>query len=358
MTLKKYVVINGFVTPPSITTNMAFNLDSAICLAIMALLAIASTSFAAISKPKPFIYNSAPPELALAAMQIGQNERIAYIDDLKKVKTEEESAELYTHHLGVCSTVASEESMALWLHLGDGGESASSRQPDIFDAMGVDSVSARLMRLPTAMQSEMIHQACLKHELQFQCAYGFLQDYDRIAENIEAMSAVDGNMKMMFETECKHPEESPSIYACLGENAAKWEQECGVAITAYNETRSEVNTKMGTIYFEIAASIKSAVEKATSRAELETVVADGTAVMTQTLSTLARLEGYKCRSYYQMERCLFKAVSNTCGADALSAISTILRVGYLRRERGDDLHNEFYENQVPLHRACAKVFSS
>ena len=82
------------------------------------------------------------------------------------------------------------------------------------------------MTMPIKFMRETIHSACLKNELQFQCAFGFLQDHNKIAEHINDMMDNDGNIKTMFENECQKPEATPSTYACIGENAPELFDDC------------------------------------------------------------------------------------------------------------------------------------
>ena len=115
---------------------------------------------------------------------------------------------------------------------------------------------------------------------------------------------------------------------------------------------------MGTAYATVMSIIEQTMEKANSESELMKIMGESTDLMTSTLQQLSKLESFKCRSYYQMERCVLKTVNKVCGLDSVHALQTILRVGYLRRERGDDLHMQFLESEIPLTKACAKTFSS
>uniref|UniRef100_A0AC34F9Z4 Uncharacterized protein n=1 Tax=Panagrolaimus sp. ES5 TaxID=591445 RepID=A0AC34F9Z4_9BILA len=270
---------------------------------------------------------------------------------------------LYATHLGECSNVASDISQKLADTIGseakapkyDTPEAASQR---ILKAVGVDSVSASLMTMPLKAMKQTIHEACLKNELQFQCAFGFLQDHNKIAEHITAMMENDGNIKVMFENECQRPEATPSTYACIGENADVWYDECHASIESYDDTRTDINDQMITSYAKTLSIVEELVGRAKTESELEKITTESTTLMLQTLAGIKRIEAFKCRSFYQMERCLLKNVLRKCGMDSVNALETILRVGYLRRERGDHLHSQFLESEISPSSACSKTFTS
>ena len=111
-------------------------------------------------------------------------------------------------------------------------------------------------------------------------------------------------------------------------------------------------------YAKTLSDIEEAVNKATTQEELEQISIASTSLMTQTLTKLRRIEAFKCRSYYQMERCVLKNVSRKCGLDSVKALETILRIGYLRRERGDHLHSQFIESDISPSSACSKTFTT
>jgi len=310
-----------------------------------------------------FVYKNAPRDMITAAKQIGENERLSYQQSLQKAENDDERMVLYAKHLGACSTVALDISQRLAETLGEEASIPKSHTPEgkaqgILKAIGVDSVSAALMTMPIKAMKETIQSACLKNELQFQCAFGFLQDHNKISEHINAMMDNDGNIKTMFENECQKPEATPSTYACIGENALEWFEQCHTSILSYNQTRAEINDGMISIYAKTLSDIEEAVNKATTHEELEQITLASTKLMTETLTKIKRVEAFKCRSYYQMERCVLKNISRKCGLDSVNAIETILRVGYLRRERGDHLHSQFLESDEAPSSACSKTFTS
>jgi hypothetical protein len=270
---------------------------------------------------------------------------------------------LYATHLGECSTVASDISQKLLGKIGSEAEaphhdSPEGRSQKILKAIGVDSVSASLMTMPLKDMKQTIHEACLKNELQFQCAFGFLQDHNKIAEHITSMMENDGNIKVMFENECQRPEATPSTYACIGENSDVWYNECQASIESYNDTRTDINEQMLTAYAKTLSIVEELVGRAKTQTEFDQITSESTTLMLQTLAGIKRIEGFKCRSYYQMERCLLKNVLRKCGMDSVNALETILRVGYLRRERGDHLHSQFLESEISPSSACSKTFTS
>lgn len=55
-----------------------------------------------------------------------------------------------------------------------------------------------------------------------------------------------------------------------------------------------------------------------------------------------------------MEQCLTKIITSQCSNHVAKLLQTILRVGYLQRERGQLLHEQFLEAQLPAHRACRR----
>jgi hypothetical protein len=310
-----------------------------------------------------FVYKNAPRDMISAAKQIGENERLSYEQSLQKAETDDERMLLYATHLGECSTVASDISQKLVSTIGTESTAPKPHTPEarsqaILKAIGVDTVSAALMTMPLKEMKATIHEACLKNELQFQCAFGFLQDSNKIAEHITVMMENDGNIKVMFENECQRPEATPSTYACIGENSDTWYNECHASIESYNDTRTEINDQMTTAYEKTLNIVENLIGKARTQSELEQITVESTTLMLQTLTAIKRIEGFKCRSYYQMERCLLKNVLRKCGIDSVNALETILRVGYLRRERGDHLHSQFLESEISASSACTKTFTT
>ncbi|KAI1731718.1 hypothetical protein Ddc_00552 [Ditylenchus destructor] len=297
----------------------------------------------------------APKHLVNSAWQLGKNQRLKYDVSTKHVNDEEERLTLYAEYFSQCSIIGAE------LDTGDSNsdqQSLNSPASKLGTAIGVDSVAYKFLTLPNAKLTETLQSACLKNELQFQCAYGFLDDLASIRENIEMIKQTDGTFKVMAERECRHvPKMNPanSLYECIHKNAGAIYGMCRNSIEDYNSTRHDVNERVAQIFDVTVATIEdhagSAIAKGDNQ-DLEQVLRKGESLIENTLNTLAIMESFKCQYFIPMEKCVHRAVQSMCGDEAADSLVKILRIGYLQRERGDSMHQQFLEAQVQPHGAC------
>jgi len=204
--------------------------------------------------------------------------------------------------------------------------------------------------------TEMVQNACLKNELQFQCAYGFLEDLEKIHSYIEDLKKNDGNVKIMFEKECRRQTPDSSAYMCIGKTVEDWGSTCEKLINVYNITRTTVNEKSHFEYAEAVEIIETNIAMALEgKADPQAVAKESEALLKTTLNSIAHMEALKCRMYSPMERCILKRIHKVCGADSVFSLQTILRTGYLQRERGVELHEQFIDSEIDTNKACEKL---
>lgn len=103
--------------------------------------------------------------------------------------------ELYSTHLLSCSAIGANLTKHLEDSIGSDsqsteGNSGKKRSIETLKSVGFDDVVTRLFMLPSYQIDELIKSACLKHELQFQCADAFLNNPSKIYTSIEKMKAV------------------------------------------------------------------------------------------------------------------------------------------------------------------------
>lgn len=71
------------------------------------------------------------------------------------------------------------------------------------------------------------------------------------------------------------------------------------------------------------------------------------------LLEIRSMEATRCRLYASAERCATQTLVDTCGKTARPRLATLLKVGALRRERGDVLHAQLAAHEMPPHASCA-----
>jgi len=310
-----------------------------------------------------FVYANADDQLVLQGRQLGENERLNYMESLQTAKTDDEKIELYVKHLSKCSTIGQHVSQWLDESIGSHAErplenTHEGRTQQILRMIGLDDVSVNFFTQKNHQKMrEIIQAACLKNEVQFQCALGFLGDREKIMADIELMKSNDGNVKLMFENECARPEFAPNVYSCIAEKVDEWSGQCKQIIGVYNQTRIAVNTNMLQTYVDTLSDIEDRIRRIPEEnsALMKKEIDESQIVMSAMLTPLINLEAFKCRHFAQMSRCVRAAMVEVCGPESASAVDISLRVGYLRRERGDDLHEQFSDSGIETHRACKAI---
>uniref|UniRef100_A0A1I7Z4U1 Secreted protein n=1 Tax=Steinernema glaseri TaxID=37863 RepID=A0A1I7Z4U1_9BILA len=289
--------------------------------------------------------------------------RLNYLASLQQVQSEEDKLQLYVKHLSKCSTIGQDVSQWLEESIGSQAEkplvnSPQSRTQNILKMIGLDEVSVNFFTQKNHQKMrEIIQAACLKNEIQFQCALGFLGDRQKIMNDIETMKNNDGNVKLMFENECARPEFAPSVYSCIADKVDQWAGQCNKIIGVYNQTRVAVNTNMLQSYVDTLSGIEARIAQIPEQnsALLRKEVRESQTEMALALGQMVNLEAFKCRHFTQMARCINSALTEVCGQESAQAVEISLKVGYLRRERGDDLYEQFFDSGIAPHRACASI---
>jgi len=294
-----------------------------------------------------FIYPDAPEDLVVEAKQVGEYERRSFRKALAAIKENDDPdkiLELYAKHLTACSNVGSKLTERLERSIGEKApplDGDDSKAQQILTTIGFDQVSARLFTLSEEEIKSTLQVACLKHELQFQCADGFLNDPEKIRNNIEEMKKTDGNVKIMLEQECPRTStvtNIPRVYSCVGAATDEIHAGCSSAMDVFNKTRSRVNSQIRAIY-------RQGIDSLGEDSELTQL---GT-----TMNEIRRLEAFRCRIFNGLEKCALGVIEDMCGGEAVPIVQTIIRVGQLSRERGPMLHEHFVETGLSEHQSCS-----
>ncbi|KAK0428207.1 hypothetical protein QR680_010674 [Steinernema hermaphroditum] len=335
--------------------------------ALVLLFAAALSTVAATSDGKEslqrFIYANADDQLVLQGRQVGENERLNYLESVQHARSDDEKIQLYVKHLSKCSSIGQDVSQWLEESIGSQAEKPQQNSPEgrtqgILKMIGLDDVSVNFFTQKNHQKMrEIIQAACLKNEIQFQCALGFLGDREKILNDIETMKSNDGNVKLMFENECARPEFAPNVYSCIADKVDQWAGQCKRIIGVYNQTRVAVNTNMLQSYVDTLSGIEGRIAQIPEQnvALLRKEIRESQTEMALALGQMVNLEAFKCRHFVQMARCIDAALAEVCGPESARAIEISLKIGYLRRERGDDLHEQFFDSQIATHRACAAI---
>ncbi|TKR59390.1 hypothetical protein L596_029068 [Steinernema carpocapsae] len=336
--------------------------SSRVVLVVLVAVVVATT---AQMRPKlqRFIFANADDQLVLQGRQVGENERLNYLESLQHAQSEDEKMELYVKHLSKCSNIGQDVSQ--WLDASIGSQAEKPREntheshsQKVLKMIGLDDVSINFFtQKNTRKMREIIQAACLKNEIQFQCALGFLQDREKILNDIENMKNNDGNVKLMFENECARPEFAPNVYSCIADKVDQWSGQCSKIIDVYNQTRVAVNTQMLQTYVDTLSEIENRLAQIPEEnaALMRKEIQDSQMIMGGIISQMVNLEAFKCRHFSQMSRCINSALTEVCGSESAHAVEISLKVGYLRRERGDDLHEQFFDSEIEPHRACQAI---
>ncbi|KAI6203580.1 hypothetical protein M3Y94_00574100 [Aphelenchoides besseyi] len=305
-----------------------------------------------------FVYAKASSNLVENARQIGRTERRRYDEILaSKEHTVEERMDLYATHVLKCSKIDKTAALSNQLDSTVGESTVTTsetaqRAQDILQVIGFEPETTSLFTKPSSQILNTIQKTCLKNELHFQCAFGFLGDMDQIRENVEEMKKNDGNVKIMFEQECSNDEsEIPRLYSCFGDAAEEVHAACGASLTVLNRTRHQINTRIDAVYRQTLKEIDRDLEGS----EPERTIAEANEKLRATLVEIRRLEAFRCRMYTRTEVCAVDVLTEMCGEKAKPIAQTLLRIGHLKRERGDDLNDQFETHKVKEHRTCSEL---
>ncbi|KAI6179470.1 hypothetical protein M3Y98_00614100 [Aphelenchoides besseyi] len=325
---------------------------------IIILMSLFSVTDADESTTDYFVYAKASSNLVENARQIGRTEKRRFDEILASNEhTAEERMHLYGTHLLRCSRIDKTAELSNQLD-GAVGESAMTtsetaiRAQDILQAIGFEPETTRLFTMPSSQISNTIQKTCLKNELHFQCAFGFIGDMDQIREHVEEMKKNDGNVKIMFERECSNDDsEIPRLYSCFGDAAEEVHAACGASLAVLNRTRHQINTRIHAVYRQTLKEIDRDLEGS----ESERTIAEANEKLRTTLVEIRRLEAFRCRMYTRTEVCAVDVLTEMCGEEAKPIAQTLLRIGHLRRERGDDLNDQFETHKVKEHKTCSQL---
>lgn len=58
----------------------------------------------------------------------------------------------------------------------------------------------------------------------------------------------DGNLKVMFETECRSPQAVPQLYGCVGKTVFNAHAQCAALFEQFNRTRHRTAARIGPLF--------------------------------------------------------------------------------------------------------------
>uniref|UniRef100_A0A1I7SA90 Secreted protein n=1 Tax=Bursaphelenchus xylophilus TaxID=6326 RepID=A0A1I7SA90_BURXY len=293
------------------------------------------------------------------AYSIGAEARHNLSKEIDVERDESAKMELFAHHFMSCSTVGNElqEYIDSLLDIQSQGHSPKeSLKKKILQAAGFDAISSNLFIMNYKDIEKTINTACLKNELQLQCAYGFMNDYDKIQEHITELKKTDGNLKVMFEKECKNPQLSPKLYSCIGKHVHFVKNQCALPFLKYNQTRRAVNNKIEVIS-QVSHRTLNKILTRYERTADEDLLIEANNQLRGALREVSFLEDQKCVQFLELSACFEVQMANYCGQDTLNVLDTVLRVGYLRRERDTlnshvQIQQQFEQMEVPPSPNC------
>jgi len=303
-----------------------------------------------------FIYSHAPENLVQEARSVGDNERHNFQKEVEGIASDDsdQMMESYAKHLLACSSVGSKLTEHLQKSIGEMASEPAKDSPEaetqeILRTVGFDDTASRMFMLTADEIRPLVKIACLKHELQFQCADAFVDNPVKIRKNIERMKQTDGNIKIMFERECAVNGDLPRVYSCIGSAAGEIHASCGSSIAIFNRSRDNLNSRIRLAYRTTVEEITTVDEGVKQTDDLEKRKMQK---LEATLNQIKSLEAFRCRLYSKVESCAIDTLVDLCGEEVRDVAQTLMRVGQLRRERGDFLHENFEEMEIHPHKSC------
>ncbi|CAD5206462.1 unnamed protein product [Bursaphelenchus okinawaensis] len=303
------------------------------------------------------IYPFADSDKVETAYEAGVKARTAFAEEMVGQFDEMASMEVFANYFMSCSNVGADLQDILDKKIGDQAydfNPAKIQKQKILQSAGFDVISSRLFTIPNKDIESTVNIACLKNELQLQCALGFMNDYDKIQEHINELKKTDGNLKVMFEEECKAPQNSPKLYSCVGQHVHVVRNQCSFLLNRYNYSRTSLNQKINTLADNSRSKVNAILmDYEQNMSEEDLILANNE--ISETLNRVKQLEDYKCKTFNQLKQCVVHHMTDYCGKGTGTVLDAVLSVGYLKRERDVQLQQQFEQLEVSPSRQCVSL---
>lgn len=321
-----------------------------------------------------FVYPNAPSELVKNAKNLGTSQRLSlanYINKKNIIPNSEEETTVINEFLNKCheysQKVGYDEEYVQFLKSVatseiDNNPSSDShyRHSKILDLMSLDDATISFLTTPIEGMKKILQRQCLINEIDFQCVDSFYNNNHHItSEKIDIIRNSGGFAKLMLDEECPNNGEDLNDYHCIGVNAKEYGKLCSTSLKVYNMTKYDIDHKILNLFASTITEIdkfNDMLEKSNESEERIRIKRETEILLTSTMKTISTLEGTKCRMFTQLGKCLRNSVINACGREAGRKFQTMVQIGYLRRERFNDINDAFQALNMEPHRSCGTLY--
>uniref|UniRef100_A0A0N4ZXD0 Peptidase_M13 domain-containing protein n=1 Tax=Parastrongyloides trichosuri TaxID=131310 RepID=A0A0N4ZXD0_PARTI len=321
-----------------------------------------------------FVYPKTPIELIEKARSLGTNQRIllkSYLNSKNKNLNIDEENEAINQFLNKCHdysrNIGYDEEYVNFLKSVAVSELDNSPTIDshfhhskILDLMSLDDATISFLTTPIQGMKKILQRQCLINEIDFQCVDSFFgSNKDVTTEKIDIIRWSGGFAKLMLDEECPNNGEMLNDYNCIGINAKEYGRHCTASLKAYNNTKFDADHKIINIFVTTISEIEKyndLLEKTNDPEEHTKIKRDSEILLTSALKKITNFEASKCRMFNQLNKCLKSSVKDMCGRDAARKFDTMSKIGYLRRERFNDINDAFLALNMEPHRSCINLY--
>uniref|UniRef100_A0A0N5CAU8 Secreted protein n=1 Tax=Strongyloides papillosus TaxID=174720 RepID=A0A0N5CAU8_STREA len=321
-----------------------------------------------------FIYEKTPIELIESARNLGITQRNLmkeFISQKNIIPNSDEETEIINHFLNKCHEYSQKvgydeeyikflESVALSEVDSHPTSESHYHHPKILDLMSLDDATISFLTTPINGMKKILQRQCLINEVDFQCVDSFFGANNHVtSEKIDIIRSSGGFAKLMLDEECPNNGDDLNDYHCIGTTAKEYGKQCSTSLKFYNMTKYDVDHKILNLFASAISEIdkfNDILEKTNDLKERIKIKRDTEILLSSTLKTISQMEGSKCRLFYQLGKCLKSSVTNLCGKDAGRKFEIMIQVGYLRRERFNDINDAFLALNMEPHRSCGNLY--
>ncbi|CAD6185424.1 unnamed protein product [Caenorhabditis auriculariae] len=243
--------------------------------------------------------------------------------------TIEERLELYDEYFSYCNDLGQGRAKEVFQKV---ASAKMNKDIKLLLTLGMTPFAARFINLDLKTLDEGMKKLCEKYELQLQCQLGFGESRAQILLRIEELKNTDGNLRVLLQRQCPHPNIGNSIYHCFSRNVEDWASPCFKEMLAYNYTRFSTSRRIARIH-------KKAVDKVANLTKEKDHVQ---AIFVPALKEIAEIEGERCEALRSVMNCVKPLIENKCGSEASEFIEDSVLVGYVRNQRQPVLASQFF----------------
>uniref|UniRef100_A0AC35TRC7 DUF725 domain-containing protein n=1 Tax=Rhabditophanes sp. KR3021 TaxID=114890 RepID=A0AC35TRC7_9BILA len=333
-----------------------------ICLALMIFSNLAALTLGA-SIAKTFVYQNTPLQLIDKAIQVGRTERLNFNEWIASAKSTlkiNEIETMYESFLKECSSVAALVGQT------DSMSVDSRVQPAIVIArqkmlqtLGLDTETVHFLTMAPQEKRQTVEKLCMMHEVDIQCANAFYgNDLSAINEKLDMIKWSSGFAKVMIDEECPAHQIDMSDLTCIVEAVDDFSITCDASIKHYNKTKHQIDYQMENSLINKYSEFEEMFndqEKPTTEQQIRVKV-ETDKQLRQVMSELSIFEAHKCHSFSMTIGCISKTIEKKCGSRASDKMVKMLKIGYLRRERFEEVNQAFHDTDVDPHRSCQTFY--